>query len=183
MSNLRDKELEDYYLDDDYEDTLKDKFLTFTVGKQDYGVEIRRVTEIVVIQKITEVPDVPSYVRGVINLRGYVLPVIDIRTRFNMEIRNYDERTCVVVVNYSVNNEERRVGLVVDRVKEVVVITEDRIAQPMKINNDTSSRIIQGMGRVDEEVKILLNIDHLLQDERIDLGKIMEQEKSLTTKE
>ncbi|HKL27331.1 MAG TPA: chemotaxis protein CheW, partial [Desulfuromonadales bacterium] len=97
------------------EDTQKGKYLTFHLGKEDFGIEIRHVTEIIGIQKITEVPDMPDFVRGVINLRGQVIPVMDVRTRFRMQHRDYDERTCIVVVNVA----EKTVGLVVDKVNEV----------------------------------------------------------------
>lgn len=97
------------------EDTLKGRFLTFRLANEDYGLEIRYVTEIIGIQKITEVPDMPCFVKGVINLRGKVIPVMDVRARFSLPERDYDERTCIVVVNV----EEKSVGLVVDKVNDV----------------------------------------------------------------
>ncbi len=100
------------------EDTQKGKYLTFTLGNEIYGIGISHVIEIIGIQKITEVPDMPDYVRGVINLRGQVIPILDVRTRFMMPFRDYDERTCVVVVQVS----ERFIGLVVDTVNEVADI-------------------------------------------------------------
>src|SRR5689334_21386438 len=81
------------------EDTQKDKFLTFHLGDEDYGIEIRHVTEIIGIQKITVIPEMPAYIKGVINLRGKIIPVMDVRLRFKLDARAYDERTCVVVVN------------------------------------------------------------------------------------
>ena len=81
------------------EDTQKDKYLTFHLGNEDYGIEIRQVTEIVGIQKITVMPEMPAYIKGVINLRGKIIPVMDVRIRFHLEPRPYDERTCVIVVN------------------------------------------------------------------------------------
>jgi len=150
--------LEDDFLDEDEEDTQKDKFLTFRVGHEDYGIEIRHVTEIIGIQKITAVPDMPEFVKGVINLRGKVIPVLDMRRRFSLEDRDYDERTCIVVVNVA----EAAVGLVVDTVNEVVDIPEERIEPAPEINKGGNNLMIQGLGKVGEEVKILLDVNKLL---------------------
>jgi purine-binding chemotaxis protein CheW len=146
------------------EDTQKGKFLTFHLAREDYGIEIRHVTEIIGIQKITEVPDMPDYVRGVINLRGKVIPVMDVRTRFRMPPRDYDERTCIVVVNI----DDHSVGLVVDKVNEVADIPEDQIEPPPRTRKEGS--YIQGMGKIGAEVKILVNVQKLLSDE--DLAQI-----------
>jgi len=147
-------------LDDDEEDedTQKDKFLTFTVGKEDYGLEIYHVTEIIGIQKITEVPDMPDYVKGVINLRGKVIPIMDVRKRFKFEERAYDDRTCIVVVNIN----DTSLGLVVDTVKEVSDIPEKDIQPPPDIAEGNRQFFISGLGKVDDEVKILLDAEKLL---------------------
>ena len=149
--------------DEDDEDTQKDKFLTFCVGSEVYGIEICHVIEIIGVQKITEVPDMPDFVRGVINLRGQVIPVMDVRLRFSMEKREYDERTCFVVVNIK----EVQVGFIVDTVSEVVDIKEDAISPPPKIAKGESTRYIKGMGKIDEQVKILLDVESLLFDEKL----------------
>lgn len=143
------------------EDTQEDKFLTFYLGEEEYGIEIRHVTEIIGIQTITDVPDMPTYVKGVINLRGKVVPVIDVRLRFGMEERAYDDRTCIVVINI----ENHAVGLIVDRVSEVLDIPKSDVEPPPKVKKGESSRFIQGMGKVGEQVKILLNADKVLFDE------------------
>ncbi len=142
------------------EDTLKNMYLTFRLGKEDYGIEIRYVTEIVGMQKITEVPDMPVFVKGVVNLRGQVIPVLDMRLRFNMESRDYDERTCIIVVNIGGS----QVGLVVDTVNEVRNIDDDQISPPPKTAGADSAQYIQGMGKVGEEVIILLEGQRLLRD-------------------
>jgi len=150
--------LEDDFLDEDNEDTQKDKFLTFRVGDEDYGIEIRHVTEIIGIQKITAVPDMPEFVKGVINLRGKVIPVLDMRRRFVLEDRDYDERTCIVVVNVA----DSAIGLVVDTVNEVADIPEEQIEPAPEINKAGNNVMIQGLGKVGEEVKILLDVNKLL---------------------
>lgn len=151
---------DDFY--DDEEDTQKDKYLTFHLANEDYGIEIRYVTEIIGIQKITEVPDMPDYVKGVINLRGKVIPVMDVRLRFNLPPRDYDERTCIIVVDIN----ETSVGLVVDEVREVADIPEDQVEPPPKTSMKEGSRYIQGMGKIGNEVKIILNVGQLLYEKK-----------------
>jgi len=105
----------------------------------------------------------PDFVKGVINLRGQVIPVIDVRTRFHLESRAYDDRTCVVVVNIS----DMSVGLIVDTVNEVVSIPPEQISPPPKVATGTTGRYVQGMGKVGDSVKILLNVQKLLRDEEL----------------
>ena len=145
------------------EDTLKNMYLTFRLGNEDYGIEIRYVTEIVGMQKITEVPDMPPFVKGVVNLRGQVIPVLDMRLRFHMESRPYDERTCIVVVNINT----AQVGLVVDTVNEVRDIDDEQISPPPKTAGADSAQYIQGMGKVNEEVIILLEGQRLLYEHEL----------------
>ncbi|MFC1513125.1 chemotaxis protein CheW [Thermodesulfobacteriota bacterium] len=155
-------DMEDDLYDD--EDTMKDKYLTFHLAGEDYGIDIAFVTEIIGIQKITEVPDMPNFVKGVINLRGKVIPVMDVRLRFHLDERDYDERTCIVVVDINTT----AVGLVVDQVNEVADIPEADVEPPPRTTKGTSSRYLKGMGKVDDEVRILLNVDKLLYDEELE---------------
>jgi purine-binding chemotaxis protein CheW len=147
----------------DIEDTLKDMYLTFRLGDEDYALEIRYVTEIVGMQKITEVPDMPLYVKGVVNLRGQVIPVIDMRLRFNMIDRDYDERTCIIVININ----GRQVGLVVDTVNEVRSIDESNVSPPPRTAGTRCAQYIFGLGKVGEEVKILLDANQLLFEDEL----------------
>lgn len=140
------------------EDTLKDKFLTFRIAEEDYGVEIRYVTEIVGVQSITKVPDMPGYIRGVINLRGRVIPVMDVRTRFGMALRDYDERTCIIVVQVK----EETTGLIVDRVNEVLDIDNKNIEPAKSSVNRGTDTFVMGLGKVCESVKVLLDVDRLV---------------------
>jgi purine-binding chemotaxis protein CheW len=153
--NVIDRE-DDIYLEEE-EDSMKNLYLTFRVGEEDFGIEIVYVTEIVGMQNITEVPDMPSFVKGVINLRGQVIPVIDVRLRFKLESRKYDDRTCVIVVNVK----DTVIGLIVDTVSEVINIPEEQISPPPKVNRSEARRYIHGMGKVDDEVKILLDVEKL----------------------
>lgn len=150
--------------DDMGEDAQKDKYLTFMIADEDYGVEIRHVREIVGLQKITAIPDMPDFVRGVINLRGNVIPVMDVRLRFRLPSREYDERTCVIVADIR----DVQVGLIVDTVNEVADIPEKNVEPPPKISRGPGSRYILGMGKIGDEVKILLDIQKLLFEEELD---------------
>ncbi len=147
-------------LDDLDDDDQRDKYLTFQIGEEEYGVGISFVTEINGVQPITELPDVADFIKGVINLRGNIVPVIDVRTRFGMPEREYDDRTCIIRVHYN----DISVGLIVDQVAEVLNIKEDHIQAPPRVTSGGGNQFIQGLGRVDESVKILLDIDKLLYD-------------------
>ncbi len=161
------QENEEKVLEETREDLGQEgQFLTYTIGNQEYGIEIRNVTEIIGIQKITSLPDVPEFVKGVINLRGKVIPVVDVRLRFGMEAREYDERTCIVVVNISGTS----VGLVVDTVSEVMNIPENQIEEPPKVSKKADgNRFVHGLGKVNEEVKILLDIQKLLYEDELEM--------------
>jgi len=146
------------------EDTQKGRFLTFVIGKEVYGIEIKYVIEIINIQKITEVPELPDYIKGIINLRGKIIPVMDVRLRFRKEAKEYNDRTCIVVVDI----EDISVGLIVDSVSEVISITEEDIVPPPDENTGFNNRYIKGIGKVGDEVKLLLYLRKLLSDEYCD---------------
>jgi purine-binding chemotaxis protein CheW len=119
--------------------------------------------EIIGMQKVTKVPDTAVYVKGVINLRGQVIPVMDVRLRFGLKERDYDERTCIVVVRI----ESYSVGLIVDTVSEVVDIPEESISPKPSIGKEKTNAYIQGMGKLENEVKIILDVQKLLFDEEL----------------
>ncbi|MDF2564350.1 MAG: chemotaxis protein CheW [Massilibacillus sp.] len=142
------------------EDTQKDKFLTFEIEKEIYGIEINLVTEIIGIQPITEVPEVPNYVKGIINLRGKIIPVMDVRLRFKKEFREYNDRTCVVVIESG----NVVLGLIVDSVAEVLVIPEENIVPPPEIKS-SKNKYIKGIGKVGETVKLLIDCDKIFNEQ------------------
>ncbi|MBU2645015.1 chemotaxis protein CheW [bacterium] len=160
MSQL---ELEDINEELD-EDSLKDRFLTFHLGKASFGLAIRHVTEIIVLQEITKVPDLPDFMIGVVNLRGNVISVMDMRKRFHLEPRPYDDRTCIVVVNI----DGLAIGLLVDTVNEVLNIPETQVDPPPKTHSGIKNNYIMGLGKVGKQVKILLDIAKILQDEDLE---------------
>ena len=141
------------------EDTIKGRFLTFALGKESYGIEIRYVTEIIGIQPITEVPELPDYVKGIINLRGKIIPVMDVRLRFKKKFRDYNDRTCIVVIDI----QHVSIGLIVDSVSEVITIPETEIVAPPEVSKE-GNRYICGIGKVGNEVKLLLDCDKLLNE-------------------
>lgn len=157
---------------EDEEDTQKDKYLTFSLGDEVYGIEIRVVIEIIGIQVITEVPEVPEYVRGIINLRGKIIPVVDMRLRFRREFREYNDRTCVVVIEVG----DVLIGLIVDRVSEVLTIPAGNVVPPPKLKA-SQNKYICGIGKLpdSETVTLLLDWDKLFseQDEEL-LGGMAE---------
>lgn len=143
------------------EDTQKDRYLTFLIGEECYGFEIKYVTEIIGIQAITEIPELPEYVRGIINLRGKIIPVMDVRLRFKKESLEYSDRTCVIVVDIK----DISIGFIVDRVAEVLSIPEDDIVDPPQIQKGINNRYIKKIGKVGNAVKLLLDCEMLLTEQ------------------
>lgn len=153
-------------VDDDLieeEDTQKDKYLTFTIGNEFYGIEIKYVIEIIGIQPISEVPELPEYIKGIINLRGKIIPVMDVRIRLKKEPIEYNDRTCIIVIQVK----DILVGLIVDGVAEVIDIPDCEIVAPPEINK-TQNKFIKGIGKVQDDVKLLLDCDKLLNWEDAD---------------
>lgn len=146
------------------EDTQKGRFLTFSLGNESYGIEIKYVTEIVGIQEITEIPELPEYVKGIINLRGQIIPVMDVRLRFKKEPKEYTDRTCVIVINVK----DVSIGLVVDAVAEVLTIPDENIVEPPKMNKGFYNRYIKNIGKVENDVKLLLDCEKLLTDDELE---------------
>lgn len=148
------------------EDTQKGRYLTFTLGKETYGLEIRYVTEIIGIQAITELPELSEHVKGIINLRGKIIPVMDVRLRFRKEFCEYNDRTCIIVININ----EISVGLIVDSVSEVLSIDEQDIVEPPKMNKAFQNRFIKNIGKVGSDVKLILDCEKLLsEDEMVEI--------------
>lgn len=148
------------------EDTQKGKFLTFCMGNEFYGIEIKYVTEIIGLQPITEIPEMPEYIKGIINLRGKIIPVMDVRLRFRKPFREYNDRTCIVVIEIR----EISIGLIVDTVSEVISIPDEEIVAPPNMAKE-GNKYIKGIGKVGSDVKLLLDSDKLLNE--TDLETIM----------
>lgn len=145
---------------------LNEKVLTFKLGEESYGIGVLKIREIIRMQKITPVPQMPGHVKGVINLRGKVIPVIDLRTKFNVGSDDTTERTCIVVVNVEFDqHDEALIGLIVDAVEEVLNISGNEIEAAPDIGSDIDQRNILGIARVRSEVKTLLDIDRVIRED------------------
>lgn len=151
------------------EDTLHGKYLTFLLDQECYGLEISYITDIIQMQPIATLPEVKRYVKGIINLRGEIIPVMDVRLRFGKPEIAYTERTCVIVARTGL----LCVGLIVDSVCEVIQIPDESISQPPKING-SSNRFIKSIGKVGQEIKLLLDFEKLVADDEIESVARME---------
>lgn len=150
------------------EDTQHGKYLTFQLGKEVFGIEISYVTEIIGIQQITYVPEVPDYVKGIINLRGKIIPVIDVRLKFKKPPVEYDDRTCVIVIDIK----DTSIGLIVDCVSEVIDIKDDSIVPPPSYKTGFQNKYIKGIGKVGENVKLLLDCEKIITDKDVETEAI-----------
>jgi len=146
------------------EDTLKGRFLSFLIGNEMYGIEIRYVTEIVGIQAITAMPEMPDYIKGIINLRGNIVPLMDVRLRFSMEQKAYDDRTCVIVVDFA----DTAIGLIVDSVSEVVTLADENISELPQNSLGLSNRYLKHIGKLDSDVILLVDCVKLLTEDELE---------------
>ena len=151
------------------------KYLTFALGPEEYGLEILKVREIIGYMEITAVPQTPAHVKGVINLRGQVIPVIDLRAKFGMETAEVTEETCIIVVETSQGDRKFSTGIVVDHVQEVLDIAGGDIEEAPQFGSSVNTNFILGMGKIGETVKILLDIDRVLAGDCVDLQKMMDE--------
>lgn len=145
------------------QDTQKGKYVTFMTGQEYFGLKIEYVNEIIVIQEITAIPETEDYIRGLINLRGKIIPVIDVRRRFKQDPVEYNDRTCIIVINVKATV----VGLIVEKIAEVVEIPEENLLPSPKIghNDKSHDRYVYAIGKVGDQVKLLLDPEKLLNDE------------------
>lgn len=159
-------------------DENKTNYMTFKSGNEYFGLKIQYVNEIIQIQSITAVPETEEYIKGLINLRGKIIPVIDVRLRFGQEPFEYDDRTCIIVIMVN----DTMVGLIVEKIAEVVEIKDSDILPPPTISrkDQASRKYIYGIGKVGDTVKLLLDPDKLLRDEDL---SVVEQGNMLIEEE
>lgn len=151
------------------------QYLTFFLDEEHYGIDISSVIEIIGIQKITRMPEQPDYVNGVINLRGRIIPTIDVRVRFNKEKIAYDERTCIIVVDVK----DTMIGFIVDRVDEVMTIEEEAISAPPNFNQDFKGRYVKGIAKIQDDIIMLLESSLLLSSDELEAAKPLQQSKAV----
>jgi purine-binding chemotaxis protein CheW len=145
------------------------KYLAFLLSRERYGIQILNIQEIIKVPNITLVPQSPRYMKGVINLRGKIIPVVDLRLKFGMDPRDYDQRTCIIVVNLQRNDQTIAVGVVVDMVLEVVTFVDSEVESPPHFGSHVETGFIIGMGKKDEQLNILLDIDKIISDTEINI--------------
>lgn len=170
------KDLADAY------DAQKNKYMTFKSGSEFFGLKIEYVNEIISYQTITAVPETADYIKGLINLRGKILPVIDVQLRFRQDPLEYNDRTCIIVIKVK----DTMVGLIVEEIADIVEITEDNILPPPSISRtDTKNTFVYGIGKVGDSVKLLLDPDKLINEEDLSAveqsGNTGEEEREVSS--
>ena len=149
--------------DEDSQDTMEDLYIIFFIDGREYGIEIRYLIEIIAFQPVTFVPNLPKYVKGVLNLRGKIIPVLDVRTRFGMPSIDYTENTCILILNF--NN--LSASLIVDGVKEVLRITKDNIEPSPGFEEANVERFVDSIGKSGDTLKILINVEKFIHEKDI----------------
>ncbi len=150
-------------IDEDSQDTMEDLYIIFFIDGREYGIEIRYLIEIIAFQPVTFVPNLPKYVKGVLNLRGKIIPVLDVRTRFGMPSIDYTENTCILILNF--NN--LSASLIVDGVKEVLKITKDNIEPSPGFEEANVERFVDSIGKSGDTLKILINVEKFIHEKDI----------------
>lgn len=155
-----------YSLEEEKEDsidTMENLYLIFSIDGREYGIEIRYLIEIIAFQPITFIPNLPTYLKGVINLRGKIIPVIDVRLRFGIPAIEYTENTCILILNYNNLN----AGLIVDGVKEVLKIPANQIAPSPGFDKANLERFIDSIGKLDNSLSLLINVEKFIKEKDI----------------
>jgi len=140
------------------------KFLLFSLKNETYGIPIKTVKEIIGMQEVTWIPKNKEYNKGVINLRGKIVPIIDLRLKFGMEEKTYTDRTCIIVIEIDLNSNQRLIGLVVDSVAEVHNILKTELEEPGE-NAQIEGDLLMGIGKLNDKVVLLINIEKILTEE------------------
>jgi Chemotaxis signal transduction protein len=141
------------------------KFLTFLIDQEIYGIPIKKAREIIGLMEITHIPKTKNYIKGVINLRGKIIPIIDLRLKFSMPEKPYTDRTCVIVIETGVQESRHLVGVAVDTVAEVVNIQKGEIEPPPKYETQIEDDFLAGIGKLKEKVVMILDIEQVLNRE------------------
>jgi len=148
-------------------ETESNSYLTFKLGEEEFGVHVSQVLNILEMTRITGVPKTPDYMKGVINLRGMVLPVIDTRIKFGMPETEYTSNTCIIVMDLDLDGDTVHIGAIVDEVLSVIEIEENQIEPPPSLGNQYKSEFIFGMAKVDDNFVMLLDMQEVLSNEEI----------------
>lgn len=145
--------------------TTENKYLTFVLDKECYAIAILKVKEIIGLMDITPIPRMPSFIKGVINLRGKIIPVIDLRTKLGLSEKEYNERTCIIVTEVASEKQTKIIGVVVDTVSEVLTINSENVEASPSLGGN--NEVLNGLGKVNNKVIMLLNSDRILSSDEI----------------
>jgi len=145
------------------------KYLTFNLATEQYGLDILKIQEIVGMLKVTRVPRTPVFIRGVVNLRGKVIPVVDLRLKFGMEGVQDTEKTCIIVTQIHRNSQQVTMGIIVDEVSEVIDIASDQLENPPEFGGDVNTQFLIGLGKIGQKVVMLLDVDKVLSGEELSI--------------
>lgn len=156
---------------------LAGKYLTFNLMDEHYGINVDRILQIIAIPDITPIPKTPSFVKGVINLRGKIIPVIDLRSKFRLPVQDYNDRTSIVIIKVKLAETEIFIGVIVDKVLEVLDINQNDIEKTPKFGVQLDTEYILGMAKVKNKVVTLLNINKVLTEEELTLIGNKEEKK------
>ena len=146
-------------------DSLGQEFLSFILGQEEYGIDILNVQEIRGYEAVTRIANAPEFIKGVVNLRGIIVPIIDMRIKFNLGTASYDELTVVIILNIA----GRIMGIVVDGVTDVIMLSREQIKPPPEMGAALNSRYLTGLGTLDDRMLILLDIDKLMASDEMGL--------------
>jgi|WetSurMetagenome_2_1015567.scaffolds.fasta_scaffold396372_2 purine-binding chemotaxis protein CheW len=153
------------------------RFLSFVLNEEEYCIEILKIKEIMGMTVITPIPQTPGFIKGVINLRGQIIPIIDLRLKFDMQFKDYADRTCIVVVELDYDGQMTLMGIVVDSIQEVINIPKEKISEVPYINAKIRSEYIQGIAETGDRIKIILDITKVLTQEEFVILKDMDRNK------
>lgn len=140
----------------------EEKYLMFCLNREYYGIPILKVNEIIGLMEVTSMPHTPNFMKGIINLRGKIIPVLDLRLKFNMPERAYDEQTCIIIVEIFENNRQNFIGTIVDKVAEVVNVNNADIELPPQYGQQVENGFLTGIGKVKDKVVMLLDVETII---------------------
>lgn len=152
-------------VEEQVEDMQHGRYLTFSLEKEEFGIAINYVNEIIGMQKINDIPEVSSFVKGIINLRGSIIPIIDMRLKFKKPQAEYDDRTCIIIVDI----DGISAGLIVDKVAEVINIEDTAISPPPDFRTGFQNRYINGIGKLEDNVILLLDCEKIFKDDELEV--------------
>jgi len=148
-------------------ESQEEKYLMFFLNTEYYGIPILKVNEIIGLMEVTHVPRTPDFMKGIINLRGKIIPVIDLRLKFNMPERAYDEQTCIIIVEIPIQGQRSFIGIIVDKVAEVVSIQNAEIESPPQYGQECDNNFLTGIGKVKDKVIMLLEIEGIITSQEL----------------